>query len=129
MSETKLLPCPFCGAEASIEEVDAFGGVRKSAGCATESCQGYQSHATFATRREAISAWNLRAGVPCEQELLVTFLLTYHEQQKEWWRSNTNDPHGIGTALYAMHCDMVNIYDAILSGDARRNYEHNRAPA
>lgn len=53
-------------------------------------------------------------------------LLEYHEQQKEWWRTNTNDPHGIGTALYTMHCDMVNIYGAILSGDAKRNYDHNK---
>lgn len=56
----------------------------------------------------------------------VGLLLEYHEQQKEWWRTNTNDPHNIGTALYTMHCDMVNIYDAIVSGDARKNYKHNK---
>ena len=63
-AETKieLKPCPFCGADADIEEIDAVLGVRKSAGCNTETCQGYQSSATFATRREAAEAWNTRAA-------------------------------------------------------------------
>lgn len=56
-----LLACPFCGADASIEETELLGNIRKSAGCSTEGCQGYQSTITFSTRREAISAWNLRA--------------------------------------------------------------------
>jgi len=59
-----LLPCPFCGGPASIEESDLLGDIRKSAGCGTEDCQGYQSTLTFATRREAIAAWNRRATQP-----------------------------------------------------------------
>jgi len=62
--EEQLLPCPFCGAAASIEETRLLGDVRKSAGCGTEFCQGYQSTLTFATRREAIAAWNRRAPKP-----------------------------------------------------------------
>lgn len=34
---------------------------RKSAGCKTEGCMGYQSCVTFATVREAAKAWNTRA--------------------------------------------------------------------
>lgn len=68
-----------------------------------------------------IQADAIKGDGPTVPELL----LEYHTQQKEWWRKNTNDPHNIGTALYAMHCELVNIYDAIASGDARRNYEHN----
>lgn len=60
--EAALLLCPFCGMAADVEESeDMFGGVRKSAGCMTEGCQGYQSNITFTTRREAIAAWNTRA--------------------------------------------------------------------
>ena len=58
-----LLPCPFCGGEAVIEEVnygEEIGGCRKSAGCNTEGCQGYQSLVTFSTYREAAEAWNKR---------------------------------------------------------------------
>lgn len=55
-----LLACPFCGGPAVIEETDLSGNVRKSAGCNTEHCQGYQSTMTFATHREAIEAWNKR---------------------------------------------------------------------
>ena len=57
---TELLPCPFCGGPATIEETTLLGDVRKSAGCGTEYCQGYQSTLTFATHREAIAAWNTR---------------------------------------------------------------------
>jgi hypothetical protein len=56
-----LLPCPFCGGLAIIEETEMIGHVRKSVGCKTEGCQGYQSTSTFATRREASRAWNQRA--------------------------------------------------------------------
>ncbi len=118
-----LLPCPFCGGEASIEESELLGDIRKSAGCSTEGCQGYQSTITFSTKREATNAWNSRNPKPATTDAEI--LMEYHEQQKEWWRTNTNDPHNIGTALYAMHCDMVNIYSAIVSGDAQRNYAHN----
>ncbi len=57
----ELLPCPFCGGAATIEETDLLGDIRKSAGCGTEHCQGYQSTLTFATRREAVVAWNTRS--------------------------------------------------------------------
>lgn len=59
-----LLACPFCGGEAVIEEIEQLGAIRKSAGCRTEGCQGYQSTITFSTYKEATKAWNTRAGDP-----------------------------------------------------------------
>lgn len=63
----KLLPCPFCGAEATIEEVEnavgRTGSVCFSVGCNSkdeDSCMGYQSLTTFSRRSEAIAAWNKR---------------------------------------------------------------------
>jgi len=58
----ELLPCPFCGGAATIEESALLGDIRKSAGCGTEHCQGYQSTLTFSTHREAIAAWNTRVA-------------------------------------------------------------------
>lgn len=59
-----LLPCPFCGSSnVQIEQIEASsvcGHVRKSAGCMTEGCRGYQSQLTFETQREAAASWNKR---------------------------------------------------------------------
>jgi glycerol kinase len=62
----RIKPCPFCGKPGQVEEITTaiMDCVRKSVGCVTEECQGYQSNATFATRREAIKAWNKRARRP-----------------------------------------------------------------
>lgn len=62
MNDIKLKACPFCGGEAMTEEVDANGAIRKSIGCHTEGCHGYQSTQTYSTYREAAKAWNVRAG-------------------------------------------------------------------
>lgn len=66
-SAQEILPCPFCGASASIEEIP-YGlrqdiEVRFSVGCDSTSeaeCMGYQSITVFNTRAEAIKAWNRR---------------------------------------------------------------------
>jgi hypothetical protein len=59
-----LLPCPFCGGEAQLEEIDSrsskTGAVAFSAGCHNEGCIGYQSMSTYARRTEAANAWNKR---------------------------------------------------------------------
>lgn len=62
----QLLPCPWCGGPASIEETPASAteGVRFSVGCDDTDeaeCMGYQSLTTFARRSEAAAAWNKRA--------------------------------------------------------------------
>lgn len=61
--EDKILPCPFCGADASIEEIPCLEGVQFSVGCGSDSaadCMGYQSLTVFNTRGDAIRAWNRR---------------------------------------------------------------------
>ena len=65
-----LLPCPFCGAPASVEETEngigRAGSVCFSVGCDSkdeENCMGYQSFQTFSLRSEAIAAWNKRAPI------------------------------------------------------------------
>lgn len=74
MSEEKILPCPFCGASASVEEFAAASvdpkAVSFSVGCdnpAEEACMGYQSFQTFSRRSDAIKAWNKRAPIKSEQ--------------------------------------------------------------
>ena len=64
----ELLPCPFCGGPAVLEEVDGPTVDPKvvsfTVGCnATDEaeCMGYQSLTTFARRSDAIKAWNRRA--------------------------------------------------------------------
>jgi len=68
-----MLPCPFCGGEAEVEEIGEPGGsVRFSVGCTDTheaDCMGFQSHTTFARRGYAIAAWNRRA--PHNDELLA----------------------------------------------------------
>ncbi len=64
--EWKISPCPFCGAKASVEEIAVHEGVNFSVGCDSGSeadCMGYQSFTMFATRGDAITAWNKRAPV------------------------------------------------------------------
>jgi hypothetical protein len=58
----KLLPCPFCGSGASLEEVNRAIGVCWSAGCSNEECLGYQSLTAYPRKCEAVKAWNTRAS-------------------------------------------------------------------
>lgn len=61
--EHKISPCPFCGSDASVEEVPCYQGVQFSVGCNSDSeasCMGYQSFTVFNTRGDAIDAWNRR---------------------------------------------------------------------
>lgn len=61
----KLLPCPFCGGKAVMEEIESniYGNVRFSVGRSIsddDTCMGYQSLTTFSRKCEAASAWNKR---------------------------------------------------------------------
>ena len=59
----QLLSCPFCGGEASVEEVEIFhDSTEFTAGCGTEHCMGRQSMTLFARRSDAVKAWNMRSG-------------------------------------------------------------------
>lgn len=62
----EILPCPFCGSPAVLEELPS--GLTKEAsfsvGCDSKSegaCMGYQSLTTFSRRSDAINAWNRRS--------------------------------------------------------------------
>lgn len=48
-------PCPFCGAEATIEDGKDWAHVR----CINRDCAGTTTR-MFSTREEAIEAWNKR---------------------------------------------------------------------
>lgn len=60
----EVLPCPFCGGPASVEESRAYEGAAFSVGCDADeaSCYGYQSLTTFSRRSDAIAGWNRRGG-------------------------------------------------------------------
>lgn len=63
---SNILPCPFCGSSASVEEFGDGCPSFFSVGCDSTdeaSCMGYQSFTTFSTRKAAIEAWNKRAPV------------------------------------------------------------------
>ena len=78
MSE-KLLPCPFCGGEASAEQcvrVDYYGDW--VVGCDNEQCCA-KPEVLAAIKSAAIAAWNRRTPAP---EGEVTRLLTYANSHK-----------------------------------------------
>lgn len=64
----ELLPCPFCGGEAEIEEISEenshTGTAGYAAGCANSECLVYQTFDKFALRKDAVKAWNTRAPSP-----------------------------------------------------------------
>lgn len=64
--ETTLLPCPFCGGEASvIDHHNDDGSV--SVGCDNDTCLGFSGLGwLYKTEAEAIAAWNTRATLTCE---------------------------------------------------------------
>jgi hypothetical protein len=53
-----LLPCPFCGRHANIEQLD---GPFWEGGCATEGCIGFEAILAD-TKLEGIQAWNRRVS-------------------------------------------------------------------
>lgn len=70
MSETKLLPCPFCGGEANIRPMyDVIGWTKEDepieklryvAECENEDCWSNPVTNPFDTEQQAIEAWNTR---------------------------------------------------------------------
>jgi hypothetical protein len=58
-TDKQLLPCPFCGGEAILDDVSSFlGDAKWSPACETEDCVMW--NAKYATQREAAAAWNTR---------------------------------------------------------------------
>lgn len=58
---TELLACPFCGGDATYEEVDHEGKAWWSVGCRDENCYGWQSMKCWARKTDAAKGWNRRA--------------------------------------------------------------------
>lgn len=59
----ELKPCPFCGAEGYIDEIESTLSHKKIVyypRCRTEKCPGNQGWVHYETKAEAIAAWNLR---------------------------------------------------------------------
>lgn len=64
--EGALLPCPFCGGEATFEQIGSVAlqeGCAWSVGCVNEECHGFQSVTTYARKCEAAIGWNTRAAL------------------------------------------------------------------
>lgn len=63
-NDIELLPCPFCGAEAVIEEIPGgYVDCTFSVGCNSKeevNCIGFQTLSNYNTKREAAEAWNKR---------------------------------------------------------------------
>ena len=60
MSDTKLLPCPFCGGEAELRvSNDGYAVV----GCKNDDCQGYACCYKYNSKKEAIQKWNTRKPI------------------------------------------------------------------
>lgn len=57
---TELQPCPFCGSEAGTFKVDDNPWpVKHAIGCGSYLCR---AEIVLPTKKEAIAAWNKRAG-------------------------------------------------------------------
>lgn len=59
---SELLPCPFCGEEAKIEQVERINyGIVYRVGCRTEGCIGWWYESVlYYTEAVAFTAWNRR---------------------------------------------------------------------
>ena len=67
VTKMEILPCPFCGGKADIDEVSAGSvdprSVAFSVSCVAENeepCPGYAGGASWSRRSDAIKAWNKR---------------------------------------------------------------------
>ncbi len=59
---TELLPCPFCGGEASVQGVKTCLTAKYEyyPRCRIENCPGNNGWISFGTNTEAVAAWNRR---------------------------------------------------------------------
>lgn len=64
-----LLPCPFCGGPAELDNAaEPQFARRPTVTCSNEDCFGYMPSAYFARDVDAIAAWNRRASLPAGNE-------------------------------------------------------------
>ena len=103
MSKVMLLPCPFCGHEASIKETDSGSF---TIGCDEYGCRGSHSVQTAASPMQYLESealdWNRRPGLKVSVEIPegpakvftnVYFARTYasaiNPHAKLWWTSGS----------------------------------------
>jgi len=84
---TELLPCPFCGYEASISEVESAGGngrIIQIVGCNSEDCDvSFHGHAR---KVDAAKAWNTRfatAEVTPYREALRAVIQCFEDLERD----------------------------------------------
>ncbi len=69
MTLVELLPCPFCGGPAELDNAAEPQFTRRpTVTCANEDCFGYMPSAYFARDSEAIEAWNRRPALSQRDE-------------------------------------------------------------
>lgn len=97
MSETKLLPCPFCGGEAEVETGSVFMWehiiVCKNCGASSKMMNGI---APSQAREKAINAWNTRKPV---ERLLERLEEEIKEVANESW-TDYEERVIVGSTLY-----------------------------
>lgn len=85
MSEIELLPCPFCGGEASISEIPSAGGgtrVIQVAGCNNEECDvEFPGHAR---KVDAAKQWNTRVNPDLDRLTAENAALTARVEMLLW---------------------------------------------
>lgn len=81
MSETKILPCPFCGGEAAagyaINDYNRWGVQCKDCGACVEEDE-YNG-----TKEDAINLWNTRRPA-CDVDKVVEQVKDYRELVPTW---------------------------------------------
>lgn len=97
-----LLPCPFCGGEATFEHIPDG---RWSIGCvdADGDCMGFQSFQTFTRKTEAAEAWNRRALTPdharqVDGEVADAFLVEWQQGGETWVQAHADEPTAVDQA-------------------------------
>ena len=61
MTKTELKPCPFCGSEVSISDVNPIGWPEKSYGVYCSTCGTHWETDEGKSRARAVAAWNRRS--------------------------------------------------------------------
>ena len=68
MSE-ELLPCPFCGGEAKLQDFQSASGRMWLVGCSDNTCViPCDTSLGYLTKQRAIKAWNRRAERTCTMD-------------------------------------------------------------
>lgn len=113
---SEMLPCPFCGSKAAIEEYDYYDdGPDYSVQCTNIACACSGPYRFWHTKEEAVKAWNHRdACFHCQYDAKP---MTEENMRAEGWvrertchkvREWEDDPIGFGGyVLVCSQCDCI----------------------